>query len=58
VSIPGPEGFLAGRPLMVVTLVALQIVATLCLTGLLSRRATPSGAVAAFPGDADGLVPR
>ena len=37
-AIPGPEGFLAGRPLAVVTLVALQIVVTLVLTGLLVRR--------------------
>ena len=40
-TIPGPEGFLAGRPLMVVSLVAMQIVVTLMLTGLLARR--PAG---------------
>ncbi len=40
-SIPGPEAFLAGRPLMVVTLIALQIVVTLVLTGVLSRRTAP-----------------
>jgi hypothetical protein len=38
VSIPGPEAFLGGHPLAVVTLVASQIVVTLVLTGLLSRR--------------------
>ena len=37
-AIPGPEGFLAGRPLLVVTVVALQIVVTLVLTGMLARR--------------------
>jgi len=37
-AVPGPEGFLAGRPLMVVTLVALQIMVTLVLTGMLARR--------------------
>ena len=57
-SIPGPETFLAGRPLMLVTLIAVQIVVTLYLTGLLSRGATQSGAVTALPGHADGLVPR
>jgi hypothetical protein len=41
-SVPGPERFLAGRPLLVVTLIALQIVVTLLLTGLLARR--PSAA--------------
>jgi hypothetical protein len=40
-SIPGPEAFLAGRPLMVVSLVALQIVVTLVLTGMLARRPVP-----------------
>jgi hypothetical protein len=39
-SIPGPEMFLAGRPLMVVTLVAAQIVVTLVLTGVLARRSS------------------
>ncbi len=37
-SIPGPEAFLGGRPLAVVSLVAAQIVVTLVLTGMLSRR--------------------
>jgi hypothetical protein len=51
VGVPGPEVFLAGRPLMVVSLVAAQIVVTLLLTGWLARRpavtalrrAVPSG---------------
>lgn len=38
VAISGPEVFLAGRPPMVVSLVAVQIVVTLVLTGVLSRR--------------------
>ena len=37
-AIPGPEVLLAGRPSMVVTLVAVQIVITLVLTGVLARR--------------------
>jgi hypothetical protein len=37
-TIPGPEVILAGRPLMVVTLVAVQIIITLVLTGMLARR--------------------
>jgi membrane-bound metal-dependent hydrolase YbcI (DUF457 family) len=37
-AIAGPEVFLAGRPLMVVTLVAVQIVVTLVLTAVLARR--------------------
>jgi len=36
-AVPGPEEFLADRPLMLVTLVAAQIVLTLWLTGLLAR---------------------
>jgi hypothetical protein len=42
-AIPGPEQWLAGRPLMVVTLVAAQILVRLVLTGLLARRATGWG---------------
>lgn len=38
VEIPGPEAFLAGRPLMVVSLIAAQIVVTLVLTGLFAGR--------------------
>ena len=36
--IPGPEQYLAGRPLLVVTVVFVQIVATLLLVGVLSRK--------------------
>lgn len=37
-AIPGPEQFLAGRPLLVVTVVFTQIIATLVLVGLLAAR--------------------
>ena len=42
-AIPGPEGFLAGKPLMVVTLVALQIIVTLVLTGLVAAKKQSDG---------------
>jgi membrane-bound metal-dependent hydrolase YbcI (DUF457 family) len=42
-AVPGPEAFLAGRPLMVVTLIAVQIVVTLVLTGVLARRRGAGG---------------
>ena len=42
-AVKGPEQFLAGRPLILVTLVAAQIVVTLVLTGLLSRRSGSHG---------------
>ena len=38
-AVPGPEALLAGHPLTVVTLIAAQIVVTLVLVGMLSRRA-------------------
>jgi hypothetical protein len=37
-ALRGPEQFLAGRPLLIVTLIAVQILVTLLLTGLLARR--------------------
>jgi hypothetical protein len=37
-GIPGPEGYLAGRPLLLVTVVMVQIVITFVLVGLLARR--------------------
>ena len=36
-AIPGPENLLAGRPLWLVTLIAVQIAVTLVLTGVLAR---------------------
>ena len=41
-AIPGPEALLAGRPLLVVSLIAAQIVVTLVLTGVLARRPAPA----------------
>ena len=40
-AIPGPERYLAGRPLLVVALVFVQIVVTLVLVGILARRTGP-----------------
>ena len=37
-AVPGPEGFLAGRPTLIVTVIALQIVVTLTLVGIYSVR--------------------
>jgi membrane-bound metal-dependent hydrolase YbcI (DUF457 family) len=37
-AIPGPEFYLAGRPLLLVTVVFVQIVVTLALVGILARR--------------------
>ena len=37
-AIPGPEELLAGRPLLVVSLVLFQIVVTLILVGILAAR--------------------
>ena len=46
-AIPGPEALLAGRPLLVVSFVFFQIIVTLVLVGLLSRR---RGAELPLPG--------
>lgn len=40
-TIPGPEHYLAGRPLLTVTVIFVQIVVTLVLVGVLARRPTP-----------------
>ena len=37
-AVPGPERFLAGRPLLLVTLILVQIVVSLVLVGVLARR--------------------
>lgn len=37
-TIPGPEHYLAGRPLLVVTVIFIQIVVTLVLVGVLGRQ--------------------
>ena len=49
-AIPGPESFLAGRPLLLVTLIFVQIVVTLVLVGVLSRRTAPAPQVAGVAG--------
>jgi hypothetical protein len=50
-AIPGPELLLAGRPLLVVTFVFVQIVVTLILVSLLSRQQpTPATTVSRRPG--------
>ena len=43
-AIPGPEEYLAGRPMLLVTVILAQIVVTLVLVGVLARRDTPSTA--------------
>ena len=52
-AIPGPESFLAGRPLLLVTLILVQIVVTLVLVGVLARR--PAAAVSPAPGRVAGI---
>ncbi len=37
-NIPGPERYLAGRPLLLVTFIFVQIVVSLVLVGILARR--------------------
>lgn len=43
-AIPGPEQYLAGRPILAVTLIFVQIVVTLVLLGALARRTTAASA--------------
>ena len=52
-AIPGPEEFLAGRPLMLVTLVFIQIVTTLILVGVLAKRTAPENRVDGRRADPD-----
>lgn len=40
-AIPGPEEYLAGRPLMVVTVTVIQIIVTLALVGIFATRPVP-----------------
>jgi hypothetical protein len=44
-AVPGPEQYLANRPTLVVTVILVQIVVTLLLVGVLSRRNTSKAAV-------------
>ena len=48
-AVPGPEQYLAGRPLLVVTVVFVQIVVALILVGVLSRRRSASTASSPYP---------
>ena len=41
-AIPGPEEYLAGRPMLLVTVIFAQIVVTLVLVGLLAARPAKS----------------
>jgi hypothetical protein len=41
-AIPGPEEYLAGHPMLLVTVIFAQIVVTLVIVGVLARRDTPS----------------
>jgi hypothetical protein len=43
-TIPGPEEFLAGRPMLLVTLIFIQIVATLVLVDVLARHKADTAA--------------
>jgi hypothetical protein len=49
-AIPGPEQYLAGRPLLLVTFIFVQIVVSLVLVGILARRKSPTPAEA-WPAD-------
>ena len=37
-AVSGPETLLAGRPFLIVTVIAVQIAATLALVGIIARR--------------------
>ncbi len=41
-SIPGPEQFLAGHPLVIVTFILVQIMTMLVLVGMFSRTGEPA----------------
>jgi len=43
-DIPGPEQYLAGRPLLLVTFIFVQIVVSLVLVGILARRHSAASA--------------
>src|SRR5499427_4305979 len=48
-TIPGPERYLAGHPLMIVTMVFVQIVTTLALINVLAKRPTLDTSMVAEP---------
>lgn len=41
-GVPGPEKYFAGRPMLLVTVIAVQIALTLWLVGIFSRKSTPA----------------
>jgi membrane-bound metal-dependent hydrolase YbcI (DUF457 family) len=49
-DIPGPEQYLAGRPLLLVTFIFVQIVVSLVLVGILARRPSKAS-TETWPGD-------
>ena len=49
-AIPGPEQYLAGRPMLLVTVIFVQIVVTLVFVGVLARRKTPVPLAMRSPG--------
>lgn len=49
-AIPGPEQYLAGRAMLTVTVIFVQIVVTLVLVGVLARRKAPASSATAHPG--------
>jgi heme/copper-type cytochrome/quinol oxidase subunit 2 len=59
-AIPGPEQYLAGRPMLAVTVIFVQIVVTLVLVGVFARRntvaarASRGSAVKASPAESPG----
>jgi hypothetical protein len=46
VALAGPEEYMAGRPLLIVTVILVQIVVTMGLIGALARGPATSSAVA------------
>ncbi|HKV99708.1 MAG TPA: hypothetical protein VJN96_07785 [Vicinamibacterales bacterium] len=47
-AIAGPEEYMAGRPLLIVTVILIQIVVTMALVGVLARPATQSSSSVAM----------
>ena len=59
-AVPGPEGYLANRPMLAVTAILIQIVVTLVMVGWLAQRrkssATPSVSADHFTGRRSGVT--
>jgi len=56
VAIPGPEGFLEGHPMMVVTVIFVQIVTTLALVNVLASHSAPGTPMASEAGNPRGYI--